>query len=72
MEWAVIGGGGSGPNATIPATGLPLSGGTGQAYRNAPIGMSSLPKSGFGGSNIPAGGMGPSWHSARCKHGCDR
>jgi hypothetical protein len=52
-------GGGSGVNQTIPANGLPLTGGTGPGYRNAPIGMTSLPKSGFGGSNIPAGGMGP-------------
>jgi len=52
-------GGGSGANQTIPSNGLPLTGGTGPGYRNAPIGMTSLPKSGFAGSNIPAGGMGP-------------
>ncbi len=54
-----IGGGGSGPNTTIPSTGLPLTGGTGPGYRNDPAGMTTLPKSGFGGSNIPAHGMGP-------------
>ncbi len=52
-------GGGSGANATLPAGGLPLSGGNDPGYRNAPVGMGSLPKSGFGASNIPAGGMGP-------------
>jgi hypothetical protein len=54
-------GGGSGANPIIPSNGLPLTGGTGPAYKNAPIGMNSLPKSGFGatGSNIPAHGMGP-------------
>ncbi len=52
-------GGGSGSNPTIPATGLPLTGGTGPGYRETPVGMSSLPKSGFGGSNIPSAGMGP-------------
>jgi hypothetical protein len=53
-------GGGSGANATIPSTGMPLGNGARDpGYRNAPSGMSTLPKSGFGASNIPSGGMGP-------------
>lgn len=52
-------GGGSGVNPTIPSTGLPISGSHDPGYRNASAGMSTLPKSGFGGSNIPSHGMGP-------------
>lgn len=52
-------GGGTGINPTIPAGGLPIPGGTGPGYRSDPTGMSTLPQSGFGGTNIPARGMGP-------------
>ncbi len=52
-------GGGSGANTTIPGGGLPLQGGSGPAYRTAPGGLGTLPQSGFGGTNIPARGLGP-------------
>lgn len=56
------GGGGSGAMgggpSTLPSGGMQL-GGPNQGFRNAPSGMGSLPKSGFGGTNIPARGMGP-------------
>jgi hypothetical protein len=57
------GGGGGGamggaPGSSLPSGGLQL-GGPNQGFRSAPAGMGSLPKSGFGGTNIPARGMGP-------------
>ncbi|MGH9552695.1 MAG: hypothetical protein ACRD3W_25170 [Terriglobales bacterium] len=48
---------GGGPGGTIPAGGMPLGGN--QGYRTPGGGSLPLPKSGFGGSNIPARGMGP-------------
>lgn len=57
-------GGGSGGGAyggagsSLPAGGLQL-GGPSQGYRSAPTGLGSLPKSGFGATNIPARGLGP-------------
>lgn len=56
------GGGGGGALGNIPSTlpsgGLQL-GGPNQGFRSAPAGLGSLPKSGFGGTNIPARGLGP-------------
>ncbi len=54
-------GGGPGSNDDVlPSGGLPIPGdGSQPAYRSDPTGMSSLPKSGFGGTNIPVGGLGP-------------
>ena len=54
-------GGGPGSNDDVlPSGGLPIPGdGSTPAYRSDPTGMSSLPKSGFGGTNIPVGGLGP-------------
>lgn len=46
-----------GPGSTIPAGGMPLGGN--QGYRTPSEPMGALPKSGFGGTNIPARGMGP-------------
>jgi hypothetical protein len=51
--------GGAGGSSVIPDGGLPVGGGSAPGYRSDPSGMSSLPKSGFGGSNIPVGGMAP-------------
>ena len=50
--------GGAGGTSVIPSGGLPIPG-SGPAYRSDPAGMSSLPKSGFGGTNIPIGGLAP-------------
>src|SRR4029453_7888971 len=54
------GGGGAmgGAPSSLPAGGLQL-GGPNQGFRSAPAGMGSLPKSGFGATNIPARGMAP-------------
>lgn len=46
-----------GPGSTLPAGGMPLGGN--QGYRTPSEPMGALPKSGFGGTNIPARGMGP-------------
>ena len=52
-------GGGNG-GGTLPAGGMALPGGGGPGFRSGPAGLSSLPKSGFGGpSNIPARGIHP-------------
>ncbi|PWT94603.1 MAG: hypothetical protein C5B53_12730 [Candidatus Melainabacteria bacterium] len=51
-----------GGSPSIPAGGMPLPGGSGPGYRSNPSSipnLGTLPKSGFGGSNIPARGMGP-------------
>jgi len=54
------GGGGAmgGAPPSLPSGGLQL-GGPNQGFRSAPAGLGSLPKSGFGGTNIPARGMAP-------------
>jgi syndecan 1 len=54
------GGGGAmgGAPSSLPSGGLQL-GGPNQGFRSAPSGLGSLPKSGFGGTNIPARGMAP-------------
>lgn len=56
------GGGGAGALGgappSLPAGGLQL-GGPNQGFRSAPSGLGSLPKSGFGGTNIPARGFAP-------------
>jgi len=57
------GGGGGGamggtPGSSLPSGGLQL-GGPNQGFRSAPAGLGSLPKSGFGGTNIPAKGFAP-------------
>ncbi len=54
------GGGGAmgGAPSSLPSGGLQL-GGPNQGFRSAPSGLGSLPKSGFGATNIPARGMAP-------------
>jgi hypothetical protein len=54
-----LGPNGGAPGANIPAGGLQLPAGNSPTYREAPAALRTLPKSGFGGSNIPARGMGP-------------
>jgi len=51
--------GGAGGTSVIPDGGLPVTGGSEPGYRSDPSGTSALPKSGFGGSNIPVGGLAP-------------
>lgn len=48
----------AGDNA-LPVGGLPLGDPARQGFRSAPAGLGALPKSGFGGTNIPARGLGP-------------
>ncbi len=52
------GGGAMGQSSSLPSGGMQL-GGPNQGFRSAPAGMGSLPKSGFGGTNIPARGFAP-------------
>lgn len=52
--------GGAGGTSVIPADGLQIPGnGSEPGYRSPESGMSTLPKSGFGGTNIPVGGLAP-------------
>jgi len=48
----------AGGNA-LPTGGMPLGDPSRQGYRSTPSGLTALPKSGFGGTNIPARGLGP-------------